>query len=77
MGHYFGRKGEIIGQILVNICLQANNMASIIIAAQVAYAVRILIPGNGRLYDLPFWSHLWSTLRASVCPIHSAYQLTM
>jgi hypothetical protein len=35
MGHYYGRKGEIAGQILVNICLQAANVASIIIAAQV------------------------------------------
>jgi hypothetical protein len=35
MGHYWGRRGEITGQFLVIVCLQANNIASIIVAAQV------------------------------------------
>lgn len=35
IGHYYGPKGELLGQIFVNICLQASNIASIIVAAQV------------------------------------------
>eukprot|EP01127_Copromyxa_protea_P014462 TRINITY_DN4031_c0_g1_i1.p1 TRINITY_DN4031_c0_g1~~TRINITY_DN4031_c0_g1_i1.p1 ORF type:complete len:537 (+),score=66.73 TRINITY_DN4031_c0_g1_i1:170-1612(+) len=46
MGHYFGRPGEIAGQILVNICLQANNIASIIVAAQVMDDFLIFLFGH-------------------------------
>lgn len=46
MGHYYGRKGEIAGQILVNICLQAANIASIIIAAQVMDDFMIFLFGH-------------------------------
>jgi hypothetical protein len=35
MGHYFGKRAEVAGQILVNGCLMASAMASIIVAAQV------------------------------------------
>jgi hypothetical protein len=53
--HYWGRKGYIAGQILVNLCLQAGNIASIIVAAQVmddfivyafkhSYALRFVPP---------------------------------
>lgn len=35
MQHYFGRVGFVIGEIVLNICLQANNVASIVVAAQV------------------------------------------
>lgn len=46
MGHYYGRKGEVLGQILVNICLQAANVASIIIAAQVMDDFMIFLFGH-------------------------------
>lgn len=39
MGHYFGKKAEYFGQFLVNGCLMASAMASIIVAAQVSILV--------------------------------------
>jgi hypothetical protein len=46
MKHYWGRSGFVAGQILVNVCLQAGNIASIIVAAQVMDGLLIFITGH-------------------------------
>jgi len=76
MLHYFGRVGFIIGQILLNICLQASNIASIVVAAQVlddflvytfkaSYAFDFahgeFIKSHGSFTDdNPFSGHIWT-----------------
>ena len=76
MRHYFGRVGFIIGQILLNICLQASNIASIVVAAQVlddflvytfkaSYAFDFahfeFLKSSGDFSDEnPFAGHIWT-----------------
>lgn len=52
MKHYWGKKGFIIGQLLVNLCLQSSNIASIIVSAQVLDD--LLIFAFGHTYGLHF-----------------------
>jgi len=52
MKHYWGKKGFVVGQILVILCLQASNIASIIVAAQVMDD--LLIFAFGHTYGLHF-----------------------
>jgi hypothetical protein len=73
--HYFGRAGFIAGQIVLNICLQANNIASIVVAAQVlddflvytfkaSFAFdfahfKFLRSDGAYTSDNPFTGHIW------------------
>jgi hypothetical protein len=75
MRHYFGRGGAIAGQIVLNICLQASNIASIVVAAQVlddffvtsfkhSYAFDFahfeFLKSDGSATDAnPFTGHIW------------------
>lgn len=53
MGHFWGRKGEIVGQILVVLSLQASNIATIIVSAQV-----FLLPTRlCKLFSFLYYSH--------------------
>lgn len=75
MRHYFGKYPYIAGQIVLNICLQASNIASIVVAAQVMDDFMVYAFKSSYAFDFqhfkflkseglatddnPFGSHIW------------------
>lgn len=61
MKHYFGKWPYIIGQIGLNICLQASNIASIVVAAQVMDDFIVYAFKSSYAFDFAHFEFLKST----------------
>lgn len=61
MKHYFGKWPYIIGQIVLNICLQASNIASIVVAAQVMDDFIVYAFKSSYAFDFAHFEFLKST----------------
>lgn len=61
MKHYFGKWPYIIGQVVLNICLQASNIASIVVAAQVMDDFIVYAFKSSYAFDFAHFEFLKST----------------
>lgn len=55
MRHYYGRKGFVLGQLLYNMSLQANNIASMIVCSTVMDSFIAAFLGKSVAVDYACW----------------------